>query len=156
MTRGSQSAHRYKRCSATGSARRWRWLPLPAPTAVGSSLPSACPSPKTRRRGSLTRLGEQTPTPWLQSTTAQLPASVVRPPVAEWGGSLPERHVTVRQAAGMADDQRRTSSSQRAVDSWVALGAGLGVAVGAALGNVLFSIVIGAVAGLALGSPEDD
>lgn len=33
------------------------------PTAVGSSLPSACPSPKTRRRGSLTRLGEQTPTP---------------------------------------------------------------------------------------------
>jgi hypothetical protein len=56
----------------------------------------------------------------------------------------------------MADDQRPTSSSQRAVDSWVALGAGLGVAVGAALGNVLFWIVIGAVAGPALGSPEDD
>jgi hypothetical protein len=56
----------------------------------------------------------------------------------------------------MADDQRPTSSRQRAVDSWVALGAGLGVAVGAALGNVLFWIVIGAVAGLALGSPEDD
>ena len=74
----------------------------------------------------------------------------------------------------MADDQRPTSSRQRAVDSWVALGAGLGVAVGAALGNVLFWIVIGAVAGVAsqfvqvppeparilarhaLGSPEDD
>jgi hypothetical protein len=52
----------------------------------------------------------------------------------------------------MADDQRPTPSSQRAVDFWVALG----VAVGVALGNVLFWIVIGAVAGLALGSPEDD
>jgi hypothetical protein len=56
----------------------------------------------------------------------------------------------------MTDDQRPTPSSQSAVDSWVALGAGLGVAIGAALGNVLFWIVIGAVAGLALGSPEDD
>jgi hypothetical protein len=42
-----------------------------------------------------------------------------------------------------------TPSSQREVEAWVALGAGLGVAIGARLGNVLFWIVIGAVAGLA-------
>jgi hypothetical protein len=56
----------------------------------------------------------------------------------------------------MADAQRPTPSGHRAVDSWVALGAGLGVALGAELGNVLFWIVIGAVAGLALGEPVDD
>ena len=48
------------------------------------------------------------------------------------------------------------ASNQRAVDAWVALGAGVGVALGARLGNVLFWIIIGAVAGLAIGSPEDD
>jgi hypothetical protein len=56
----------------------------------------------------------------------------------------------------MAGDQHPTPSSQRAVEAWVALGAGLGVAVGAGLGNVLFWIVIGAVAGLAVGSPGGD
>jgi hypothetical protein len=56
----------------------------------------------------------------------------------------------------MADNRRPTPSSHRAVDSWVALGAGLGVAIGAEFGNVLFWILIGAVAGLALGEPEDD
>jgi hypothetical protein len=56
----------------------------------------------------------------------------------------------------MAGHRQPTPSSQRAVQAWVALGAGLGVAIGARLGNVLFWIVIGAVAGLAIGSPEDD
>ena len=56
----------------------------------------------------------------------------------------------------MAGGQHPTPSSQRAVEAWVTLGAGLGVAIGARLGNVLFWIVIGAVAGLAVGSPEDD
>jgi hypothetical protein len=56
----------------------------------------------------------------------------------------------------MADDQRPAPSSHRAVDSWVALGAGLGVAIGAERGNVLLWILIGAVAGLALGEPEHD
>jgi hypothetical protein len=64
--------------------------------------------------------------------------------------------VEVRDATRMADAQRPTPSGHRAVDSWVALGAGLGVALGAELGNVLFWIVIGAVAGLALGEPVDD
>jgi hypothetical protein len=62
----------------------------------------------------------------------------------------------VRKATRMADDQRPAPSSHRAVDSWVALGAGLGVVIGAELGNVLLWILIGAVAGLALGEPEDD
>ncbi len=56
----------------------------------------------------------------------------------------------------MADDLRPAPSSPQAVDSWVALGAGLGVAIGAELGNVLLWILIGAVAGLALGDPEED
>ena len=50
----------------------------------------------------------------------------------------------------MPGDRYPTASNQRAVDAWVALGAGLGVALGARLGNVLFWIVIGAVAGLAM------
>ena len=56
----------------------------------------------------------------------------------------------------MADNPRPTPSGQKAVDSWVALGAGLGVAIGAELGNVLFWILIGAIAGFALGEPEGD
>ena len=56
----------------------------------------------------------------------------------------------------MADNQAPTPSSHKAVDSWVALGAGLGVAIGAELGNVLFWILICAIAGFALGEPEGD
>jgi hypothetical protein len=56
----------------------------------------------------------------------------------------------------MAEDQRPLSSSVRAINAWVALGAGVGVAIGAELGNVFLWILIGAVAGFALGSPEDD
>jgi hypothetical protein len=65
--------------------------------------------------------------------------------------------VHLSKASGhMAADQRPRSSNARAVDAWVALGAGVGVAIGATLGNVLLWILIGAVAGFALGSPEDD
>ena len=62
----------------------------------------------------------------------------------------------MRNVDELADDQRPAPSSHRAVNSWVALGAGLGVAIGAELGNVLLWILIGAVAGLALGEPEDN
>jgi hypothetical protein len=62
----------------------------------------------------------------------------------------------VKEATDLAGDRHPTASNQRAVEAWVALGAGVGVALGARLGNVLFWIVIGAVAGLAIGSPEDD
>jgi hypothetical protein len=52
-------------------------------------------------------------------------------------------------------DQRRPSSNQRTIDSWIALGAGVGVMIGAVLGNVFLWILIGAVAGLTLVWPED-
>jgi hypothetical protein len=52
-------------------------------------------------------------------------------------------------------DQRRPLPSQRTIDSWVALGAGVGVMIGPVRGNVVFWILIGAVAGLALVWPED-
>jgi hypothetical protein len=53
-------------------------------------------------------------------------------------------------------EQRRPSPSQRTIDAWVALGAGLGVMIGVVRGNVVLWILIGAVAGLALVWPEDD
>lgn len=52
-------------------------------------------------------------------------------------------------------EQRRPSPSQRAIDSWVALGGGVGVMIGVVKGNVFLWILIGAVAGLALVWPED-
>jgi hypothetical protein len=52
-------------------------------------------------------------------------------------------------------EQRRPLPGQLAIDSWVALGAGVGVMIGVVRGNVFLWILIGAVAGLALAWPED-
>ena len=52
-------------------------------------------------------------------------------------------------------EQRRLLPSQRTIDSWIALGAGVGVMIGIVLGNIFLWILIGAVAGLALVWPED-
>lgn len=52
-------------------------------------------------------------------------------------------------------EQRRPSPSQRTIDSWMALGAGVGVMIGVVRGNIFLWILIGAVAGLALVWPED-
>ena len=52
-------------------------------------------------------------------------------------------------------EQRRPSPSQRTIDSWIALGAGVGVMIGIVLGNIFLWILIGAVADLALVWPED-
>ena len=54
-------------------------------------------------------------------------------------------------------EQRRPSPSQRTIDSWMALGAGVGVGVmiGVVRGNIFIWILIGAVAGLTLVWPED-
>jgi hypothetical protein len=52
-------------------------------------------------------------------------------------------------------EQRRPSPSQRTIDSWVALGAGVGVMIGVVRDNVFLWVLIGAVAGLALVWPED-
>jgi hypothetical protein len=53
-------------------------------------------------------------------------------------------------------EQRRPSPSQRTIDAWMALGAGLGVMIGVVHGNVFLWILIGTVAGLGLVWPEDD
>jgi hypothetical protein len=56
-------------------------------------------------------------------------------------------------------EPRRPSPSQRTIDSWMALGAGVGVMIGIVHGNVflwiLIGAAIGAAAGLALVWPED-
>jgi hypothetical protein len=53
-------------------------------------------------------------------------------------------------------EQRRPLPSQRTIDAWMALGAGLGVMIGVVHGNVFLWILIGTVAGLGLVWPEDD